>query len=176
MNAPEKVKFVDPIAFVASIVDQCGANRDEAVDKVVEALRKDRALFDAVVEPMIRSGARELVDSVLRDRRSSISRAVISGSAPQRNLVFDKAMATIVEKRVVSIFDMAMPGNKTLGECTRKDLLNFADHQEKQAKTMLKNTRFYRSLAEKLKNEDVFVCTLKEDTVRALLVKAEQEA
>ncbi len=152
----------------------CNGDREKAVHESIRMFSNDHDLYKALMDPLLEITIKRLVDSWVRDKRRSIADTIINNKVDRPAFRRDSAMEVIAT--TTSVFDWPMPGNKTLGECTRNDLLAAAAKQRLSVKTMMCNIRWYEMIAEKLKSESAFASILGEQVVSDLLKKAESEA
>lgn len=125
----------------AHIVLDSTSNAEKAVEALLERVRKDAVLREALLAPWERQAAQTLIGGMIRKRRSVVwnrpaapdARVHVLGAANRRLLL-----------------DMMVPGGKRLRFCDKADVLASAESYRKQAQDNTGKWHFFAAIGVKL--------------------------
>lgn len=114
-----------------------GGDPVKAVDRLEKRVRSNRALRDALTDPLIRDACYNAIRIVMRGERRAIWH---SGSlTPEQNGNRVVALAAGIS---ASLFDFILPGGKRLRDATGEEIAGAADFYDKQARDMAHKARW----------------------------------
>jgi hypothetical protein len=146
----------------------------ESVDDVVARMRStiasDKALFKALLEPIIISALREVAAKTMRDERRVVLGQRSDGAQSRPSAALIDGIKQMAER---NLLDFRLSGGKRLGECTGAEVAADADARQKRLDTEATIVRWQRLIVSELSAPSVLVVTeLDHARLDTLLVRA----
>lgn len=150
MSAARKPADLDPISDAARAAYEAnGGDLKKAVAAFEASVRGNRALRDALLEPLLADACYQAVARIIRTERRQV------WSPPAEKLVKSKVTGShrVVQLAAGTLLMFPLPGGKKLGEATREEISAAATFYEAQATDMGVKAKWLRLVAQSVPGE-----------------------
>jgi hypothetical protein len=143
---------------------------DDVVARMRSTIASDKALFKALLEPIILSALRDVASQTMRDERRVVlgHRAAVGQSQPSGTLV--DGIKRMAER---NLLDFRLSGGRRLGDCTGAEVAADADARQTRINTEVTTVRWQRLIVKSLSAPAAVVgAELDHEKLDALLAQA----
>jgi hypothetical protein len=162
--APEtttpKKKQVDIKDVAKKALEDADGDVQKGVARMVERVRKNRALFTTLMDPLVESACFREIGMVCRRERRDIWRAPNYGPADEG--------ARVIQLAAGNLLMFPLPGGKPLGEATKEDVEKAAHFYREQSNDMGHKARWLQIIADRTPPERLVQHVLSDEELRSL--------
>jgi hypothetical protein len=167
MSAAAKTSTRDLVAEAAKrAYDEAKGDVRAAVAAMEHAVRSNRALRDALTEPLIANACYTAVSAQCRGARRAV------WTPPVRTEKFTPSKVSgafrVTQLAVGTLLMFPLPGGKKLGEATREEISAAADFYAAQSDDMATKARWLRLVAQSMPNTKKVGDVMTDDRLREL--------
>lgn len=170
MNAHAMIEEVDSVATCARLaLAESKGDPGKATEKLVARVRKDKALREAILDPLVEYACNQ---AVMREVRVNRGNVWVPPSPERLARMPDAERVRALANGTLLMFPL--PGGKRLGEATREEVAEAARFYERQAGDMAHKARWLQLVAQSIPDGKTAGKVLSDERLRDLQTEAQK--